>query len=238
MGHLGTDTYLFHHLFLFVEEIHLDVSTHRQRLRKIKVHVLLRSPCVHWVRRMDFNFQLVHHKLRICKIKQCVIALPALCVKQNVSLCISVNIKQKKSIEENNRIETAEILIQKRQNNSGTLRALFWEQLTLDHASHLSQMRHYKRPPKSGTRGFYLYMANTFYRATLARLTELKMRNILEKADVTPMPIGFSETMRNLLTLAFYSRIPLEKKKEIKDCPVAWPEQERALWGEETFKQS
>lgn len=124
MGHLGTDMYLFHHLVLLVEELHLDVSTHRQRLRKIKVHVLLLSPCVSWVRGVDFHLHLVHHKLRICKIKRCVIALPALCVKQNVSLCISVNIKQKKSIEENNRIEIAEILIQKRQNNSGTLRAL------------------------------------------------------------------------------------------------------------------
>lgn len=72
-----------------------------------------------------------------------------------------------------------------------------------------------------------MYMANTFYRAKLARLTELKIRNILEKADVTPMPIVFSEPMWNLLTLAFYSRIPLEKKKEIKNCPVAWPEQEQ-----------
>jgi len=71
-------------------------------------------------------------------------------------------------------------------------------------------------------------MANTFYKVTLGRLTEQKMRNnFFLKADVTPMPIGFSEPMWNLLTLAFYSRIPLEKKKEIKDCPVAWPEQER-----------
>lgn len=88
LGCLGTDTYLFHHLVLLVEELHLDVSTHRQRLRKLKVHVFLLSPCVHWVGGVDFHLQLVHHKLRICEIKQCVIAIPALCDKLNVSLCI------------------------------------------------------------------------------------------------------------------------------------------------------
>lgn len=66
------------------------------------------------------------------------------------------------------------------------------------------------------------------------------MTNILEKADVTPMPIGFSEPMRNLLALAFYSSIPLEKKKEIKDCPAVWSEQEKGHYegGRETFQQS
>lgn len=59
--------YLFHHLVLFVEELHFDVSTHRQRLGELKVHVLVFTPRVCRVRRVDPYLQLVHHKVWICQ---------------------------------------------------------------------------------------------------------------------------------------------------------------------------
>lgn len=58
--------YLFLHHVLFVKELHFDVSTHRQRLGKLKVHVFVFTPRVCWVRCVDFHLQLVHHKLWIC----------------------------------------------------------------------------------------------------------------------------------------------------------------------------
>lgn len=151
-----------------------------------------------------------------------------------------VNMTQKRSIEENNRIETAEKLIQKRQVNSCMLRALFWEQRTQDHTSHLLWMGHHKRPPKSGVRGFYLYMANTFYKATLARLTEQKMRNnFFKKLTLPQCQLVFLNPCGICSLLLFTAESPWRKRRRLKT--VQWPGQskrERALWGEEMFKQS
>lgn len=58
---------LLHHLILLMEELHLDVSTDGQRLREFKIHVLVLAPGVSRVRRVNLHFQLVHHKLGICK---------------------------------------------------------------------------------------------------------------------------------------------------------------------------
>lgn len=60
-------TNLLHHLVLFMEELHLDVSTNRQRLGEFEKHVLVLAPRVSGVRRVNLHFQLVHHKLGICK---------------------------------------------------------------------------------------------------------------------------------------------------------------------------
>lgn len=64
--HMDT-TYLLHHLILFMEELHLDVSTNWQRLGEFEKHVLVLAPRVSGVRRVNLYFQLVHHKLGICK---------------------------------------------------------------------------------------------------------------------------------------------------------------------------
>ena len=60
-------TNLLHHLILFMEELHLDVSTNWQRLGEFEKHVLVLTPRVSGVRRVNLHFQLVHHKLGICK---------------------------------------------------------------------------------------------------------------------------------------------------------------------------
>ncbi len=60
-------TNLLHHLILFMEELHFDVSTNWQRLGEFKKHVLVLAPRVSGIRRVNLDFQLVHHKLGICK---------------------------------------------------------------------------------------------------------------------------------------------------------------------------
>lgn len=60
-------TDLLHHLVLLVEELHLNVATHGQRLRELKEHVLLFPSGVHRVGGVDLNLQLVHDKLRVWK---------------------------------------------------------------------------------------------------------------------------------------------------------------------------
>lgn len=50
-----------------MEELHFDVSTDWQWLGELKEHVLVLAPRVSRVRRVDLHFQLVHHKLGICK---------------------------------------------------------------------------------------------------------------------------------------------------------------------------
>lgn len=60
-------THLLHHLILFMEELHFDVSADWQWLGELEEHVLVLAPRVSRVRRVDLHFQLVHHKLGICK---------------------------------------------------------------------------------------------------------------------------------------------------------------------------
>lgn len=60
-------TDLLHHFILFMEELHFDVSADWQWLGKLEEHVLVLAPRVSRVRRVDLHFQLVHHKLGICK---------------------------------------------------------------------------------------------------------------------------------------------------------------------------
>lgn len=50
-----------------MEELHFDVSTNWQRLGEFKKHVLVLAPRVSGVRRVNLHFQLVHHKLGICR---------------------------------------------------------------------------------------------------------------------------------------------------------------------------
>lgn len=60
-------TDLLHHFILFMEELHFYVSTNWQWLGELKKHVLVLAPRVSGVRRVDLYFQLVYHKLGICK---------------------------------------------------------------------------------------------------------------------------------------------------------------------------
>ena len=62
-------THLFHHLILFVEELHLDVPADGQRLGELKHHVLVLAPRVSRVGGVDLHLELVHHKLGVCKKK-------------------------------------------------------------------------------------------------------------------------------------------------------------------------
>lgn len=61
-----TPPHLLHHLVLLVEELHLDVSTHRKRLWELKQHQFVLPPGVRRDRRVDLHLQLVDHKLRVC----------------------------------------------------------------------------------------------------------------------------------------------------------------------------
>lgn len=53
-----------------MEKLHLDVTTHRKWLRKLKQHDLVFPACVGGVGRVDLHLQLVDHKLRICSRAQ------------------------------------------------------------------------------------------------------------------------------------------------------------------------
>lgn len=61
-----TCPHLLHHLVLFVEELHLDVSADRKRLWELKNHQFVFPPGVSRVRSVDLHLQLVNHKLRVC----------------------------------------------------------------------------------------------------------------------------------------------------------------------------
>lgn len=67
-------TDLLHHLILFMEELHFDVSTNWQRLGEFEKHVLVLAPRVSGVRRVNLHFQLVHNKLGICNKNKSVAA--------------------------------------------------------------------------------------------------------------------------------------------------------------------
>lgn len=116
--------YLFHHLVLLVEELHLDISAHGQRLWKLKEHIFLLSLGVCRVGGVDLHLQLVHHKLRICeKSIATVTAVLGFLLQMNQFI---LEIQEKR--RGNNRKESTRLLtviIQKRQINSGMLRALF-----------------------------------------------------------------------------------------------------------------
>lgn len=62
--------YLLQHLILFMEELHFDVSAHWQWLGEFKNHVLVLASRMSWVWGVNFHFELVDHKLWICKEKR------------------------------------------------------------------------------------------------------------------------------------------------------------------------
>lgn len=49
-------TNLLHHLILFMEELHFDVSTNWQRLGELEKHVLVLTPRLSGVRRVNLHF--------------------------------------------------------------------------------------------------------------------------------------------------------------------------------------